>query len=585
MKHYLLLVLAFVTLVVMGIGCTETVLTNSGSDGDVESEGGMLVDGDVESDIDLIDGDTESETDTLACEANARWCEDTFLHVCNEAGTDEFIPEDCGTIGCDDGLCVVEHAVSLGADYQGRIVIADSESLRVATPHLTLEGWIKDWSDLGLTNMFSKGYYNDRSVNYAFGIGVKNEEFSIYLTFSSDGETYAWNAYPENVPATDTWLHAAAVLDSNSGEARFYINGKRLTRVEGPAEYPESIVLPTHNPAAITARYTRKIDELRLSDIPRYFEDFTPELRHAMDDHTLGLWHFDEGEGFAAVDSSGNGNNGTLDESGVSFTDNAIWRNWECVPLWGQCLTDSTERKVCQEDGLGWNEPTECGPIGCEDRDCVEEYALAFDGRVDLPVSDKFLIYEQDQSTLEAWVKFDDVSTWQRIYSEANETDDIDGEPIETIILLQLFMDGNGRLAFGQKTDSQSLVYSEENIISAGVWYHVAATRSKIGVNAEYKIYLNGEEVISQVVVEYEAEWYLAESCQIAGKWNDFYGTIDELRISNTIRYSESFTPTLRHEKDEHTVGLWHFNEDTGAKAVDSSGNGHHGQIPISCVL
>ena len=58
-----------------------------------------------------------------------------------------------------------------------------------------------------------------------------------------------------------------------------------------------------------------------------------------------------------------------------------------------------------------------------------------------------------------------------------------------------------------------------------------------------------------------------------------FNGRIDEVRVSNVVRYAEDFTPEERFEPDEHTLALYHFDEGEGNALIDSSGNGHHGQI------
>jgi len=64
--------------------------------------------------------------------------------------------------------------------------------------------------------------------------------------------------------------------------------------------------------------------------------------------------------------------------------------------------------------------------------------------------------------------------------------------------------------------------------------------------------------------------------------WKDirnFKGSIDEVRFSNTARYSKDFTPKDRFESDEHTLALYHFDEGSGDVLKDSSGNGHDGKI------
>jgi hypothetical protein len=48
-------------------------------------------------------------------------------------------------------------------------------------------------------------------------------------------------------------------------------------------------------------------------------------------------------------------------------------------------------------------------------------------------------------------------------------------------------------------------------------------------------------------------------------------GQIDELRISNVVRYSVAFTlPTAALGSDANTVGLFHFDEGSGQTSSDS---------------
>jgi hypothetical protein len=48
---------------------------------------------------------------------------------------------------------------------------------------------------------------------------------------------------------------------------------------------------------------------------------------------------------------------------------------------------------------------------------------------------------------------------------------------------------------------------------------------------------------------------------------------IDELRISEGVKYTSNFTPPAApFTPDGTTKGLWHFNERTGTNATDSSG-------------
>ena len=54
------------------------------------------------------------------------------------------------------------------------------------------------------------------------------------------------------------------------------------------------------------------IDEVRISRIARYEDDYTPVTRFETDQHTMALYHFDEGEGDVLHDDSGNGHVGHI---------------------------------------------------------------------------------------------------------------------------------------------------------------------------------------------------------------------------------------------------------------------------------
>ena len=54
------------------------------------------------------------------------------------------------------------------------------------------------------------------------------------------------------------------------------------------------------------------VDEVRISNVARYTEDFTAGRRFEPDEHTVALFHFDEGSGDVAKDSSGNGHHGKI---------------------------------------------------------------------------------------------------------------------------------------------------------------------------------------------------------------------------------------------------------------------------------
>ena len=58
-----------------------------------------------------------------------------------------------------------------------------------------------------------------------------------------------------------------------------------------------------------------------------------------------------------------------------------------------------------------------------------------------------------------------------------------------------------------------------------------------------------------------------------------FNGIIDEVRLSNVARYTDTFSPDCVWSTDANTVALWHLNEGRGKMATDSSGNGRNGTL------
>jgi hypothetical protein len=51
-----------------------------------------------------------------------------------------------------------------------------------------------------------------------------------------------------------------------------------------------------------------------------------------------------------------------------------------------------------------------------------------------------------------------------------------------------------------------------------------------------------------------------------------YYGYIDSIRVSSTIRYTSTFTPPDLLEADTNTTTLWSIDEATGSTVVDSVG-------------
>lgn len=134
--------------------------------------------------------------------------------------------------------------------------------------------------------------------------------------------------------------------------------------------------------------------------------------------------------------------------------------------------------------------------------------------------------------------------------------------------------DNNGWSTYGTTANST---------VPSGQWSHVAFTYQ----SGESKIYVNGVLRSTNNTVTGNIS-YSATPLYSIGNWGVttfFPGLIDEVRISDTVRYTSDFTPqTTPFVRDDNTKLLLHFDENgddprnTG-KAIDDSGNGNHGTI------
>ncbi len=134
---------------------------------------------------------------------------------------------------------------------------------------------------------------------------------------------------------------------------------------------------------------------------------------------------------------------------------------------------------------------------------------------------------------------------------------------------------GTWELLIGQKRVTESP--SSAAAFEPGRTVHVAG----VWDGRLVRLYVDGKK---RAEAEFPASEYSASSQSLAiGDYphgdGQFKGQIDEVRVSNVVRYNKDFTPAARFKPDAHTVALYHFDEWSGNIASDSSGHGHHGKI------
>ncbi len=145
-----------------------------------------------------------------------------------------------------------------------------------------------------------------------------------------------------------------------------------------------------------------------------------------------------------------------------------------------------------------------------------------------------------------------------------------------------------GKIEFAYRgSDSSANEYRTTGTpITANSWYHIAVTYDRIN---NPTIYVNGASQAATYATGGNKALVSNSNSVCVGALtcnsNYFAGLLDEVRVSNTVRYTANFTPqTSPFVRDEYTKLLLHFDENgddprnTG-KAIDDSGNSNHGTI------
>ncbi|MCA9085141.1 MAG: SUMF1/EgtB/PvdO family nonheme iron enzyme [Planctomycetaceae bacterium] len=322
------------------------------------------------------------------------------------------------------------------------------------------------------------------------------------------------------------WTHVAAVL-INPTEYRLFIDGKLVDTKPAEWGWPGSV-----DPFQLMAQAAGMMGETRVSTTARYDKDFTPEFDFKPDEHTLALYHFDEGTGDVVKDSSGNGHHGKI-----------IGAKW-VQPAVG--LTSASSEQSSLETSLHFSDP-------------------------DDEVTISTLKDDTDALTIELWLQRD--STHLDAHSQ------IVGFDMETSIMTNF----NSALDFQMPgTGGEDGPTEGWDVYGVGRPVHVAGVRDP--EKKELRLYYDGKLVQTSSgeirrgtgtlqIASNQYQWVKE------GEDHSFSGWIDELRISKSVRYKEDFTPQRRFEKDNETTALYQFEEGSGDVLKDSSGNGHHGKI------
>lgn len=199
----------------------------------------------------------------------------------------------------------------------GRVTVSNSTTLNLSSP-FTIEAWICPDRLSGRQDLiykWSAGYPNQRS----FLLQLYQDQ--VEVAFSTGGQsTDGFGVYSNSRLSLHRWTHIAGVFDGT--QLALYIDGKKDTSIAaGPSGayagnapvYLGGTYYTDYEP------YDGKMDEVRISNVARYTNNFTaPVYEFTTDAYTKLLMHMNEGAGNTTANLGFAGGNGSLN-SGVSW--------------------------------------------------------------------------------------------------------------------------------------------------------------------------------------------------------------------------------------------------------------------------
>lgn len=194
--------------------------------------------------------------------------------------------------------------------------IPSSTSLNI-TGALTVEAWVKYNANGAYQEVVAKECYGTTGCG-GYALQISSTGKLRFITYQG-GTSYV-AVVGATIVSTGVWHHVAGVFDGTSTR-RVYLDGVQdgtaTSTGSAPASGTADLKIARLSSSA-QYYFNGLIDEVRVSNGALYSATFTPQTSLTAGASTEGLWKFD---GQTASDSSGNGNNGTLQGGAAYSTD------------------------------------------------------------------------------------------------------------------------------------------------------------------------------------------------------------------------------------------------------------------------
>jgi hypothetical protein len=456
--------------------------------------------------------------------------------------------------------------------------------------------------------VFDRDRYNqDRK----FGLSIAGGVFVFGVSGNGTGDRTICGT--TNV-LNSQWHHVAIERRRSDGWMWLYIDGTLQSQANGPdgdISYPDNgvpgnfcggactnsdpflvIGAEKHDAGAQYPSYNGFLDEVRISNSLRYTTNVSrPTMPFGTDANTVALYHLDEGPaGLCSptqtiVDSSGasggpsNGickpggsapsgpiyttdtpfsspsptrtNLPTISPTLVSVnTPTATRTNTPVLPTLTRTSTPLLPTATRTNTPLSPTATRTSTPLPGGNR------GLQFNGTNSIASAGQ--VVSTGPLTIEAWVR-PDLNNENGLLIIGG--DDNVGWSVEL---------ANGRLTFWLSTNLGWRSVQHPTALTAGQWYHIAATYSA----GSARVFVNGNASTAATVGTLTQGPWLRFGGLVGYPF--YAGTLDEVRISNTLRYTANFTPSASLALDANTISLWRFNEGTGQAALDAAPVGNN---------
>lgn len=220
------------------------------------------------------------------------------------------------------------------------------------TSAITVEAWVKSANSSGYSAAWQIISKYSAYILGTDSSGGKNMCFIIYDTGWQYGSCYS-------VPDPQNWHHFVGTYDSIAKVKKIYVDGilRSTTNPSGSIKADTGPIHIGHSEGSSIGsnHFKGAVDEVRIygraltaAEVQEHYQGIFNN-----ENNLAGLWHFDEGAGNSASDSSNAGNNGTI--SGATWAQNGLQYaeryNWQvdAIGIGGETsnLTDPFELPYC----------------------------------------------------------------------------------------------------------------------------------------------------------------------------------------------------------------------------------------------